>query len=861
MTSNLGFKIFEETKAFSDQTALQAFVNKEHQKISYKNLFLQSTIAAKDLIESGVQPGDRVILLAESRRLEWVIALFAIWQAQATAVLVDPSLSPSDFKDLINRSDARCILTSASLFSSLDNDKKIPILNIEDGLKPFENTAGKVGVEIPRTPDSDLSTACIIFTSGTTGHPQGVILTHENIYFVANQSVKIADLKSSDQVLGILPLNHVFGLVNVLLSSLLAGATVTFAEKIRSAEILEALKNAKITTLPATPRVLELFYHQILQKIHKKGKIADFLFSTIKSACGFIRLMGLGNPGLLLFKKIHKEFGGALEKVISGAAPLSHEIFRTFEQIGWTVIEGYGLTETAGIVAGNTWKHRVPGTVGYPVDGIKLAILHPNAAGEGEICISGPNIMKGYFRNPIATDEVLNQGWLHTGDLGYLDKEGDLIISGRIKELIVSSGGKKAMPADIERRYQGIPGIQELAVVGIKSSSHLGDEIHAAIVLDNFFTEQQIINSISERSSEVPSHLRIRHNHFVDQIPKTSTLKVKKGVLKDQLQKLPDQQNQDCKIQVSSDSTTQQVLEMIGSYISQKARKLTITTSSSLQFDLGIDSLDRLEIVAKIEKAFSIKISELTMQSIDKVGDIVSIINKNKMSQLEKNLNNENITLPRIKRISDRIFYSLFKKISNCLWKTQVQGVENIPKNGPFILCSNHQSYLDAYWIFAQLPSNIRQKTCCVARKELGENWATALLAYPVSIIPADRDGDAAPAIKMMISALSQGRPVLIFPEGNRSRGGEMREFRRGAAHLALKAGVPIIPVRIEGAFNIFPRHCLFPRLLDWRKGGRYFLSLKFGRPIYASPFLPLNKNSEVHLMEQVKLAIQLLNE
>lgn len=842
-------------KSVHDHVALRRWDNLKEHSLTYQQLNTESQIFAQQLIKIGIKSGDRVVLLAESRRFEWVIALFAIWQVNATAILIDSTLTPQDFRDLVQRADPQAIVTNAHFASVFEKMETPPLMDIDAGGILFDR--------IRKSPamDGDPAVACIIFTSGTTGTPQGVMLSHENILFVARRSIAIADLKLHDQVLGVLPLHHVFGLVNVFISSLLAGASVTLVEKIRSDEILMAMKNSKITTLAATPRLLELIYRQIVHQVEQRNGITKTIFNILKYCCGKWRTFGWGNPALHLFKPIQSMFGGHLSRIISGGAPLSKEVFILFEQIGWTVVEGYGLTETAGIVAGNTMQRRVAGTVGHPVEGVKLLIDRPNAAGEGEICISGPNVMKGYFRDSTATAEAIRNGWLHTGDIGHLDKEGDLIISGRIKEMIVTASGKKAMPADIEQRYKGIPGILEMAVLGMKSLNQIGEEIHAAIIVDQqVCDEREIEDRIVEVSKTVPMHLRIHQLHFVSQIPKTSTMKVKRNELRILLMKKPAVVSIMDSTEPENDETTQKVLENLNAYISSKGcGRVQITPSSSLQFDLGIDSLDRLELAAALEKSFEVEINEAALFQIDKVRDLCTLI-KHAPHLKHQHPESESYALPSAKGILNRCFFSNFKFFSNCFWKTHVEGIENIPQHGPIILCANHQSYLDAYWIFAYLPSRIREEAFCIARKELADDWKTALLARPVNIIPTDRDGDALPAIKMSLAALAQKRSILIFPEGNRSRSGEMRPFRRGAAHLALRAGVPIIPVSIEGAFQIFPRHQLLPNLFNWKKWQRYPLTLKFGKPIFPSSNSHYDKDAEERLIGSVKKAIQELS-
>lgn len=845
--SNNKFKRLEESlkecvSKYPNFPAMQIWENKNHKVITYSE-FYQAVIESTNHIKAiGIQPGDRVILLGKSRSIEWAIAFFSIIMAEATAAILDESLGISDLQQLANYCDAKAIVTSQQFFDVAKHQDSMPVLNIEDSLQLFSHSIAKFTKDsVPL--DNDSTIACLIFTSGTTLHQKAVLLTHENILHVASQCVSFSQTREHDQVLGILPMNHSFGLC-VMIMTLFAGGTLTFVDKLTGESILNAMQLSHTSVIPGTPRLLEAFYNNILQGVKSKGKFTQIFFLILTRFCGFIRKIGLGNPGLRMFKSIHDKFGGNLTRVISGAAPLSVKIINQLEQLGWYVIEGYGLTETGGAISCNKVNSRRAGTVGFVIDESKLKISHPNMKGEGEICFKGPNLMRGYFRDPVATAHAIQDGWLHTGDLGYLDKNGRLIITGRIKDIIVTSAGKKIMPNDVEQRYFGIPGIQELAVVGIHPKNQSYEEIHAAIVINpaTNLTKENIQDLLEARSHTIPSYLRIQHLHFVNDIPKTSTLKVKRVVLKSNItaqlnfneskknkleQNFKDQNN-------SLDEITSKVIEMVSQQCSLYSNKnIFVTTESSLQFDLGIDSLSRIELTDKFKNEFQIDFPDASIFTIDKVKDLICLIKSTNTNYYDSNTSSQITSLKlRPKPFFNTIFISLFKFLSRIIWKFEVNGLENLPAQSSFIFCSNHDTNLDLLFISSCLSRRDRIKLCCFAKQEIFEHWFFKKLAYLFNAIPVNRDGDVTPALRAGVEAAKLNWNILINPEGTRTRDGSIGPFKKGAAHISLKSGVPLIPVRIIGGFDIFPPFLKLPRFFNWKQFKRYKIKINFGKPL-----------------------------
>ena len=630
-------KIIEiKADIWSERIALQMFSSENLGTYTYAKLVKEFKTGSEQIKKAGIKAGDRIVIISENRP-EWVIAYLAALDAETTVVLIDPKLTPDDLTQLIAKSDPRLLIVSPYIWEKLPSEGtlRLPVLNLENQLNPFEGTPKQIPLDIPATKDPDPEVASILFTSGTSGSPKGVLVTHQSLLYCAEGIVNIVNKKSTKKAhrsLCILPLNHIAALTGLLIAPLLAGAAVTFVETVDKENIFAALTKTKSTILPAVPLFFDLIYGSIISRIKQKGKLAQAIFLGLASFSYWVRSVTSWNIGSLLFRSIHRAFGGELEYCFCGAAPLATEIKLGMEKLGFTILEGYGLTE-AGVCVYNTLDEPRIGHVGKPFKDIEIRIDQPNpTTGEGEICIRGTNLMKGYFRDAEATAEVLRDAWFYTGDLGYLDAQGNLVITGRIKELIVTSAGKKAAPPVVEEYYRGIKGVKELAVFGMPAKDGLGEFVHAAIVLDPAALQpeiktqdafQNIWKEIETRSLQIPTYLRIQKIHIVKELPKTTSLKVKRKELKklicstpnntgnkiDSHQGLNGKSRTDTsdfmqRLEVASVGVYQELL--VTHVREQVARVLGLKVPEQIAlrqslFDLGIDSLMAVELRNHLE--------------------------------------------------------------------------------------------------------------------------------------------------------------------------------------------------------------------------------------------------------------------
>ncbi len=832
-----------------EYTALQIFQGGALKGFTYGEVVDRSRQNAERLKASGIGAGDRIVLLAENLPAWPVACLGALW-AGATVVPLDPALSPADLEILIDKADPRALMLSQAQFEALAPAIQfdLPVFNIEKDLTPFEGTAHLLVSEKPPSSDPDAEAALLIFTSGTMGVSKGVLLGHAALMHTALACVEAVeqDAHEAARILCVLPLHHVTGFTVNFLGGLLAGATLTFVETLSAEAILATMQETQTSVLPGVPRLFELFYTEIRRKVAAKGVLARGVFRALCALCALVRRLTPWNPGPVLFRTVHQAFGGSLRLCCSGAAPLPQEVLQGLERLGFNVIEAYGLTETSGVATVNSVSQRRPGTVGLPVGDTRIRIANPTpSSGEGEICIRGPILMRGYFRDEAATREVVRDGWLHTGDLGRLDHRGYLTVTGRLKELIVTPGGKNVSPLEVERRYGDLPGVVELAVFGMPATEGYGEDVHAAVVLDPEADglRQTVEAAVQERAPDIPSYMRIQRLRVVPELPKTTTLKVKRAELRQMgavLDTRKKKGGQKSLPDALHDEVAQRVLTVVQEAMREADETRQVTLDATLQFELGVDSLGLIELAARLESALGVHLDERQLPALYTVADLVRAVkagldgdDERAPAPLQDVLSDgrsEPVLPPR--GLLARMSLCAFGLISRCVWKLEVHGQEYIPAQGPFILCPNHESHFDFFMVASCLRPIFRGALCCFAKREHFEHFGTRLIARLACAIPTDRDGDILPALRAGAKVLRAGRPLLIHPEGTRTRTGHLGPFRGGAARLALAAGVPLVPVRIVGAYGIFPVHRPLPRIFNWRRWRRHKLGVIFGPPI-----------------------------
>lgn len=586
---------------FKEAIAFQYYVDGKLQRIKYSELKDHIFKARERLKEAGFVPGDRIGIMSENS-LHFAITYFAALTADLTPALIDPESPRQELESKLKITDVRALFVSDKAFEKT-KDFQFPKIKINQNYLLTDPLP-------PPSQDPDPSIAALVFTSGTTGGLKAVMITQENfhntvrLYTVRNDVPDYGEpgpYNDTLNLLNFLPWYHIFGLFSTLIIPLYIGFKFTLVDQVNPARIIQIIQETKPTFLFTVPRLVDAFASQIKAKIEElptfKRKI---VLQLINFSILVRRLTGI-NIGKKLLRNVHEKFGGKLGIIVAGGAPLTVQSGHFMNALGFTILEGYGLSESTGCGLARPLQdwNRV-GEVGKKIPTSEVKISNPDESGEGEIWMKGPHIMRGYFRDQEATQSAIEEGWLKTGDLGRMSQEESVIITGRIKELITTSTGKKSWPHTIKEHYEGIFHVKEFVVLGMRSKVAVGDEIHAVVVAENEEFEKDIVSEFNRRSGEIPHHLRVIKIHFIKEIPKTPTLKVKIQALKEWINTRSIEKNDSIE---SLTDMQREVINILKKITGQK----NIHLSDHLS-EIGLDSLGALQLVNEIHSQYKLEV-------------------------------------------------------------------------------------------------------------------------------------------------------------------------------------------------------------------------------------------------------------
>ncbi|MBF0494239.1 MAG: AMP-binding protein [Candidatus Omnitrophica bacterium] len=473
---------------YPDRICLQIKKNSTWERWTYGQIEDLSLRIGAFLVKEGFEKGEFAAICMENRP-EWAITYLGIVTAGLVAVPLDPQLTEHEIENLLNDCGAKIIFVSRAIVDTKHIEKIKTVSNKIIILDSYIEKDGPIGpAGLKSTPTEEVKwpdvvpedAASLIYTSGTTGDPKGVILTHKNICSDFRSIDKMKLFSDKDNLISILPLHHAYPFMVMVITPLFCRARVTYTGSLRSDELLGLMRETAVTVMVGVPQFFSMFYLNISEKINKIPFLLKAPFFLLTEILWQIRRLSGINLSRRLLSGIHRPFGKALRFFACGGAKLNEEAARYLIKIGFTILEGYGLTETSPVVAFNPLKRQKIGSVGRAVPDVELRIDCPDAAGTGEILIKGHNVMKGYYKRPEETSSVLKDGWFYSGDLGRIDKDGYLYITGRKKEIIVLSSGKNIYPDEVESHYAKSPYIKEICVLG---AGEAGEERLFAVVV------------------------------------------------------------------------------------------------------------------------------------------------------------------------------------------------------------------------------------------------------------------------------------------------------------------------------------------------------------------------------------------
>ena len=519
---------------------------------TYNELLSNVKGIASYLIKKGFKKGDKIAIISENRP-EWCASYLAISLSGGVAVPIDAQLGPHEIKNLLTDSESKLVFHSSKTEENVRKAVR-DLLTSHFSLLTLINFDSPEFKDICKTPAinnypevSGEDVTSIIYTSGTTGIPKGVQLTHGNFCSDAEAIIKAGIVTHNDNVLSVLPLHHTYAFMCTFLVPVLLGASITFPPSLKGPELISTIKDKGVTILVGVPQLLELIRNGILNRIKQLPDPIPKIMIGILNLCGNLKQIFGINPGKLIFKSVHRAIGKRFRFFTSGGAKLDPEVMKDLEAFGFTVLEGYGLTETSPVVTFNPVAKRKTGSAGKLLPSVKIKIIdterheESGVMDEGEIAIKGPMLMKGYYKNPQATGQVIKKGWFFSGDLGYVDEDGYLFITGRLKEVIVLSSGKNVYPEDVEKQYMKIPLIKEICVMGIEDKG-IAESLHAVIVPDFEYAKKAQFGNLHETlkwdinniSLHMPQYMRIKgYTIYSDPLPRTPLGKLRRFMIKD----------------------------------------------------------------------------------------------------------------------------------------------------------------------------------------------------------------------------------------------------------------------------------------------------------------------------------------
>lgn len=852
--------VARQAESIPDKIALQMKRNKEWVRYSYRQLYEVSRQVAFTLWQRGYREGDRGILFAENQP-EWGIAYLAAVQIGVIVVPIDPQTAIEEIFALAKYTEAKAILTSEACIARLHNTQIEPgtepasleFLDINRFCQPFEcepnETAVPTKLELPTVPDNfpdvDIhpdTVASIIFTMGTTVNPRGAMLSHKG--FIANVMAVSQALppEDTDRFLSVLPLYHALGFSCNFLMSIYAGTTITYINSLRPTTILAMMRETQTTVLIGVPRLFQLLYDTIKRYVVRSPEAMEAPL----------------DPEIV--EDIQAALGGHIRVLVSGGATLPDEIYDRFKEFGLTIYQGYGMTEASPVLSVNPHHSSKRGSVGPAVQGVKLQIINPDADGVGEIVAGSPSLMQGYYQNQTVTEQVIRDGLLYTGDLGYFDEEGYLYLTGRSKDVIVSGAGKNIYPVEIETLYRHSPLISEICVVGI-STDNLFEAAHAVIVpahdteRDRTEVEKTIHQHIQERAQDLPTYQHLQTVHFWDtELPKTSDAVIDRQRVKEVLQEQLSQQTQrasqtdpakdtltadENKRALKSTIVAETGLGIEGVIISELSRLANLPADqihleSNLGTELGLDSMARVELLLLLESRLQRSIPDELIAKIQTVGDVTETV---------KTLQSESTPPPVDEEASAYIERSESSYLSKTLaglfrfgvgaiyryyFSIKCNGLENLPHEQAYIIAANHSSHLDTLAIMTVLGSESKRLRVLAAKdywfSTRFKSWFSGEL---LKFVPFDRHANFLQGLRISQEVLKQNECLLIYPEGTRSVTGELQPFKPGLGLLAYESKSPIVPAYIEGTYHALPKGKSLPR--------KSRIRVTFGKPIMPS--------------------------
>jgi long-chain acyl-CoA synthetase len=793
-------------------------------RVTFADVKSRRDAGASRLAALGVKKGDRVVITAMNHP-DWPISFFAIARAGATACPVDANLEPKLLVNLVRESEARVVVLDAHVSERAANllreeFKGIALITISDLTAEDATLAPPPDVAVL---ESDI--ASLLFTSGTTGKPKGVQLSHANFTSMIASLAPLFPLTSRDRVMSVLPLHHTFEFSTGFLLPFSRGARIVYLDGLTGDRVTKGLKESRATAMVGVPALWQVLERRIMSQIEARGPVAEaFVNAGLEANRWLIKNAGV-DVGSVLFKEVHAGLGGNIRVLISGGAALAPDTQKLFAGLGLKLTEGYGLTEAAPVLTVAKAGSK-PGHVGKPVPGVTIKIDAPDASGVGEVLARGSNVMTGYT-DAEATRAVLEDGWLRTGDLGKFDKQGNLMIVGRSKDVVVTASGENIYPDDVERALGTVPHVLEYAIVGMAAASGAGERLACLFVpevdasLGRAERNARALESMRAAIAKLPYVQQAGTVQLVDAaLPRTATRKVKRRDVRDILERTVVVND----AHLANAETQSPVRVAIAAVRGLKLEE--IHARSTLLGDLAFDSLALTELLVALEARYG-AVEPDALSACATVSDVERLVHEAAVPSMKiaaqvsryqiqgQALEKKPGALPDVVQARGKEVIGKFQDLFyGNLMKSEVTGRSFIPHNRNVIVVANHASHLDMGFVRHALGHFGEDLVSLAAQDYFFEGTPAKRKFFEnfSNLKAIDRKAGLRASERQAAAVIGEGRTMLIFPESTRSQDGDIHEFKSLVGHLALYYGVDILPVYLGGTRDAMPKGARLPK-------------------------------------------------
>jgi long-chain acyl-CoA synthetase len=836
MMTNLGELIKSSAEKYPDKTAFEIKRGIRVDRFSFSQMNDLALRMAFFLKKQGVGRGDRVVILAPNMP-EYVLVFFGCWLAGVIVVPIDLRTTKETIKKFVKLTSPKLGFTSKYISHPL-KDFDFPSFFLEDLVDQVKNLSQTQPAQVE--PED---VAEIVFTSGTTGTPKGVVLTHKNLLFDLEKGLKVFPLKSSWRVLSLLPLSHALTQMVDLLVCFGNGMKVVYLTRLNPLTIKKAIKKHQIACMGTVPQLLSLLLKSIKEEARQKQKLARFEKALrIASALPFFFRR-------LLFREIHQGLGGKFRFFVCGSAPLDLKLAQAWENMGIKIYEAYGATEMTAALTLNTPQDQKLGSVGKVLPEMEVKIDQ-----EGEIWTKGENISPGYFANPQKTKEAFIDGWYKSGDIGFFDSQGYLYISGRTAFKIVLPSGLKVYPEDVEKKLKQHPLVEEACLVGARAEK--GEVPHAVIVTSKPSRVEQIVAEVNQNLEE---HQRIFEASVwpEEDFPRTPILKIDRNKVLEWVEKKsvglkaprtpPDFAWTKSWRAGKKEEKKDELREILAEVSEVEVGK--IGPKSNLVSDLKLDSLARVELVSLIEERLGVYLNE------DKITTQTTVSQLKKMVKTGEKARKEEIpdwqfskVAIWIREIFQRFF---FLPLYGYFVKIDVQGKENLAQASlPVIIIFNHLGPWDIFSVYKILPSTLRKKLVGLGDARYFKLWG-GLLGFLAqflggALVVAQEEKVKRAGLEKAGELVAEGFSVIISPEGTFSKTGKLGEFKPGAGMLAVELRLPVIPIKISPNYQEIFSPTPFGAWQRYVPTKREKVMVKIGKPLFFSKDIAYLKAAKI---------------